>query len=1043
MLLTLSSQFIVAQVSSPVYSFHHLGSSDGLSSSQYNYHVFQDSVGFAWISSLVGLNRFDGYRVKQYRPDTTQSGSLLNLQASQSAFGEVSGGGMWFTNDVALTRYWQKQDIFEHFQFDLPDGEKATNTYWWCYVDSQNDRVFTSGNRHLFFLDVTPPGRQSLLDTIHVGVRDRMQITGKGEYILLRNFFGSPRLEIRYYSVDGLLREPLEFNGPKERGIRDAYYFSDSLIWVATRNGLYKLNTITGQWSDEITNNGRSFGYLESICVDREGNLILGTATEGIYRYNPVANRSEGPFMTNLGGNLQPFTPSIVRMYLNEDETLWVSVKDDGVYYANIGMDKTSTLRIRAHGDNQNIVRFALGEGGDMWLAGPKMVTHITDRDTTQYALDISGQELEQVKSFLVDRSGTVWLGTLKMLLHLPPGEKTFRQYALPYDGMVYPGYNDLKELPNGELLVATNRESLLRISADRTHCFKDPTSCIRPRILGGTGNDLLVTTLRDSFFVGKLIGADAVFRVDTVFLGLPYVTAIVADEAGDKYWIGTHAGLFQITRSGARRYTLSSVFDGTDQPVVHAMDILDDRLVMSLTTGLESYQSSTGIRQKLQLSDGLQGNEFTLRSVLTDTLQQTIFFGGKNGVDVLTQRSFISTAPPPRPTITDILINYESEVATDYSPNKVSNVAFIEHLRLPYNKNSIELHVSAFDFSDPANCQYRFEVLGSENNTERPVTDQPFAILTDLREGEYKINIYATNSDNQWSGPRSLTIIILPPWYRTWWAYTLYALLVAAAGWGVNWYRLRNIREIEKEQLRTAQAEALAAETETSVLRLQMNPHFIFNSLNSINSFIMTGRKLEAHEYLMKFADVIRDILNRSTQPLTRLDQAIDLLRDYMEAEQMRMGDKLRFHIEEDPELDTFSYYLPTMIVQPFIENSIKHGIGGLPQGGLITLRFKMDEEQELLLVEVEDDGRGRRMQGGRTGKHASKALGITNKRMDQLNAVYATASSTSSAPASAPKKYRYEIKDLKHPDGSPRGTLVLLYLPLTYPRQHESSRS
>jgi len=169
-------------------------------------------------------------------------------------------------------------------------------------------------------------------------------------------------------------------------------------------------------------------------------------------------------------------------------------------------------------------------------------------------------------------------------------------------------------------------------------------------------------------------------------------------------------------------------------------------------------------------------------------------------------------------------------------------------------------------------------------------------------------------------------------------------------------------------------------------------------------------------------------------------LDREVAMIRGYVDAERMRVGKQLRFQVEQDEEVDMIFTWIPTMILQPFVENAIWHGIGDRPQGGTVTLRFTLEKE-ELLRVEVEDDGRGRGNARGRTKEHTSKALQITRKRMELLNNKTLLAHQASKAPAAAPEKAYFKIEDLKNPDGTAAGTRVVLYLPLIYPDYDTSS--
>jgi len=170
------------------------------------------------------------------------------------------------------------------------------------------------------------------------------------------------------------------------------------------------------------------------------------------------------------------------------------------------------------------------------------------------------------------------------------------------------------------------------------------------------------------------------------------------------------------------------------------------------------------------------------------------------------------------------------------------------------------------------------------------------FARYANLAPGDYTFEVDATNSDGIWSNnPAQLDITILPPWYQTWWARTLAALAIS----GIVYLIYRNrVQQIQKEanfKRKEAEYKQLAAETETAVLRLQMNPHFIFNSMNSISSYLLQKDIETANDYLGRFAKLMRKILIVAEEPYLPLYDEIELLEQYMQAEAMRFEEKFR----------------------------------------------------------------------------------------------------------------------------------------------------
>ena len=203
--------------------------------------------------------------------------------------------------------------------------------------------------------------------------------------------------------------------------------------------------------------------------------------------------------------------------------------------------------------------------------------------------------------------------------------------------------------------------------------------------------------------------------------------------------------------------------------------------------------------------------------------------------------------------------------------------------------------------------------------------------------------------------------------------------------------------------------------EIEQRMLRSQMNPHFIFNALNSVQSFVSTNHTFEAEVFLSKFSLLIRNILENSTHEYIGLDEEIETLKLYLELEKLRFDDKFEFTIDNqilDPSVN-----VPPMLIQPFVENSILHGMKGKTSKGHINLRFT-EVSDDMILCVVEDDGVGRNNNTKKNG-HQSLATQLTNDRISYFN---------------SRKSSNFELKliDLKNEGGSPAGTKVELLIPL-----------
>jgi tetratricopeptide (TPR) repeat protein len=232
--------------------------------------------------------------------------------------------------------------------------------------------------------------------------------------------------------------------------------------------------------------------------------------------------------------------------------------------------------------------------------------------------------------------------------------------------------------------------------------------------------------------------------------------------------------------------------------------------------------------------------------------------------------------------------------------------------------------------------------------------------------------------------------------------------------------------RKRDREQLTTEFKKQLA-EAETKALRAQMNPHFIFNSLNSINSFVMDQKHEIASDYLIKFSKLIRLILDNSRSETISLEKELETLKLYVVLEAARFDNKFKciYHVSDD--VDTNSIKIPPMLLQPFVENAIWHGLMQKEGEGTITIDISMNNEQitdnseQLLKISITDDGIGRAKAAelkSKSATHKSHGLKVTSQRIEMLNKLNSTGA-------------KVNIVDLKDNQGNATGTKVELIIP------------
>jgi LytS/YehU family sensor histidine kinase len=280
----------------------------------------------------------------------------------------------------------------------------------------------------------------------------------------------------------------------------------------------------------------------------------------------------------------------------------------------------------------------------------------------------------------------------------------------------------------------------------------------------------------------------------------------------------------------------------------------------------------------------------------------------------------------------------------------------------------------------------------------------------------------------NEFNSPiKILFINISPAFWNTWWFRTLVTILVLGIFYLVVRYRTQQRFKLQLErsgkEKQIAEIRQKATELEMQALRAQMNPHFIFNSLNSINRFILQNDRAQASEYLTKFSKLVRMILQNSQASLITLESELESLDLYLNLESLRFNYHFDYKITVPKDLDKEVLQVPPLILQPYVENAIWHGLMHKEEKG--HLNIDISENDDHLFLKIRDDGVGREkakaMASKSATKHKSMGLRITENRIAILQ-------------KNGSRESPVTIHDLVSDDGTAAGTEVIIKMPLIY---------
>src|SRR5690606_6939220 len=428
------------------------------------------------------------------------------------------------------------------------------------------------------------------------------------------------------------------------------------------------------------------------------------------------------------------------------------------------------------------------------------------------------------------------------------------------------------------------------------------------------------------------------------------------------------------------------------DTYITGLMQDADENVFFATNAGLHVYLKGKDKVVKINTTDGLTSN--TLQYAFKEASNNRLLLGGENQLTVVNYVDLLQSPLQNTIKITKLLINGKPYTNA-------------EELILNYKQNNITLQFSTFSYLEPNKVFYEYSV----NNDEWiSLGNQAELVFNHLSPGSYEIKIRATDHlQNQLKNQLHYSIKIKPPFTQSPLFYVLLGIAVIILVYG--WFRYSLYRKMKEKRY-----ELQVKDAEMRMLRAQMNPHFMFNTLNSINSYIIQHKTADASKYLTSFSKLMRNILESSKKQWITLGQEVKTTELYLQLEAVRLENSFTYEIIIDKDIDETEVLVPPLIVQPFAENAIWHGLRHKGDGnGKLYIRFIL-EGKERLRIEIEDNGIGRKgsVLLKTSKKHTSYGIKITEERLNKLNIA----------------NY-LEILDLYN-NNKPVGTKVILHLNL-----------
>jgi ligand-binding sensor domain-containing protein/anti-sigma regulatory factor (Ser/Thr protein kinase) len=398
-----------------------------------------------------------------------------------------------------------------------------------------------------------------------------------------------------------------------------------------------------------------------------------------------------------------------------------------------------------------------------------------------------------------------------------------------------------------------------------------------------------------------------------------------------------------------------------------------------------------------------------------------TIYLATNKGLQVIANNKYLINKIKPPVYIDEIRCNNKIQIL---KPN----------YRFVYNQNNIFIHFVGLAYKCHSNVYYKYRLKGLSTAWE--YSKSPSTNYRSLTHGNYSFEVLARNDAGEWSAsPSVINFEIVPPFWELWWFKSILLIIFIFLIYLMIRFFVRKAEKraaikteffkkeaaIEKEK---TQLYEKAVEMEMKFLSGQMNPHFTFNAMNSIQHYMLNNEPIKAQQYLSKYSKLIRLVLENNMHKYVLLHDEIDLMELYMEIESMRFKNKFTFNIILTEELEEENVEIPPMIIQPYIENAIWHGLFHKKTSGHIEIKFQ--KELNTIICSIEDNGVGRlfaKQNKLNQKEHNSVGMLITQQRLQHLH-------------ADSTLNIQTEITDVLDTDGTIAGTKVVVILPIYTPK-------